>query len=127
MHLNKYIVEFDKIMEKKNKNKYKKYKDTTDFLESVTVMIADECLVEGSLVLLPDGGWKAIEKIKEQDEIYGGSVSNLIKREVPTVEVKSRNTVLEGSLTHPTFVVREEDLEKYKTKVKHREILNRYL
>ncbi|AYJ75738.1 putative intein containing DNA helicase [Bacillus phage BSP18] len=118
MQLNKYIVEFDKIMEKKNKNKYKKYKDTTDFLESVTVMIADECLVEGSLVLLPDGGWKAIEKIKEQDEIYGGSVSNLIKREVPTVEVKSRNTVLEGSLTHPTFVVREEDLEKYKTKVK---------
>ena len=42
MQLNKYIVEFDKIMEKKNKNKYKKYKDTTDFLESVTVMIADE-------------------------------------------------------------------------------------
>lgn len=42
MQLNKYVVEFDKIMEKKNKNKYKKYKDTTDFLESVTVMIADE-------------------------------------------------------------------------------------
>ncbi|QXN70024.1 putative DEAD/DEAH box helicase family protein [Bacillus phage vB_BspH_Mawwa] len=121
MQLNKYVVEFDKIMEKKNKNKYKKYKDTMEFIESVKVMIADECLVEGSLVLLPDGGWEAIEKIKEKDEIYGGSVSNLIKREVPTVEVKSRNTVLEGSLTHPTFVVREEELEKYKTKVKTQE------
>ncbi|QXN70836.1 putative intein containing helicase/endonuclease protein [Bacillus phage vB_BspH_TimeGriffin] len=42
MQLNKYVVEFDKIMEKKNKNKYKKYKDTMEFIESVKVMIADE-------------------------------------------------------------------------------------
>ncbi|AMQ66622.1 DNA helicase [Bacillus phage Shbh1] len=43
MQLNKYVVEFDKIMEKKNKTKYKKYKETLDFLDSVKVMIADEC------------------------------------------------------------------------------------
>ncbi|WNO29840.1 recombination helicase [Bacillus phage SDFMU_Pbc] len=42
MHLNKYIVEFEKIMEKKNKDKYKKYKETLEFLESVKVLIADE-------------------------------------------------------------------------------------
>ncbi|AXH71146.1 putative recombination helicase [Bacillus phage BSP38] len=42
MRLNEYIVEFDKIMEKKNKSKYKRYKDTMDFLESIKVMIADE-------------------------------------------------------------------------------------
>jgi superfamily II DNA or RNA helicase len=42
MQLNKYVVEFDKIMEKKNKNKYKKYKEVTEFLESIRVMIADE-------------------------------------------------------------------------------------
>ncbi|QQO41379.1 helicase [Bacillus phage 015DV004] len=42
MQLNKYVVEFDKIMERENKNKYKKYKDTLDFIESVKVMIADE-------------------------------------------------------------------------------------
>lgn len=42
MQLNKYIVEFDKIMEKKNKAKYKKYKETLDFLKSVRVMIPDE-------------------------------------------------------------------------------------
>ncbi|WCS68963.1 ATP-dependent RNA helicase [Bacillus phage vB_BsuM-Goe17] len=42
LQLNKYIAEFDKIMEKKNKNKYKRYKDTIDFLDSIKVMIADE-------------------------------------------------------------------------------------
>ncbi|AGB62781.1 putative intein containing helicase/endonucleaseprotein [Bacillus phage phiAGATE] len=42
MHLNKYIVEFEKIMEKKNDKKYKKYKETLEFLESIKVMIADE-------------------------------------------------------------------------------------
>lgn len=42
MQLNRYVVEFDKIMEKKNKNKYKKYKDTYEFLKSVRVMICDE-------------------------------------------------------------------------------------
>ena len=42
MHLNKYSVEFEKIMEKKNKGKYKKYKETIEFLESVKVMVADE-------------------------------------------------------------------------------------
>jgi superfamily II DNA or RNA helicase len=42
MQLNRYVVEFEKIMEKKNKNKYKKYKETLDFLESIKVMIADE-------------------------------------------------------------------------------------
>lgn len=42
MHLKKYIVEFDKVMEKKNKSKYQKYKDTVDFLDSIVMMIADE-------------------------------------------------------------------------------------
>jgi superfamily II DNA or RNA helicase len=42
MQLNRYVVEFEKIMEKKNKKKYKKYKDTMDFLDSIRVMIADE-------------------------------------------------------------------------------------
>lgn len=42
MELNKYVVEFEKIMQKKNKDKYKKYKETLEFLESIKVMIADE-------------------------------------------------------------------------------------
>jgi superfamily II DNA or RNA helicase len=42
MELNKYVVEFEKIMQKKNKDKYKKYKETMDFMESIRVMIADE-------------------------------------------------------------------------------------
>lgn len=42
MHLNKYIVEFEKIMEKKSDKKYKKYKETQEFLDSIKVMIADE-------------------------------------------------------------------------------------
>ncbi|QIA28522.1 helicase [Phage f2b1] len=42
MHLNKYTAEFTKIMEKKNKKKFQKYNETMEFLESVTVMIADE-------------------------------------------------------------------------------------
>jgi superfamily II DNA or RNA helicase len=42
MQLNKYVVEFDKIMEKKAKTKYKKYQEVQEFLESIRVMIADE-------------------------------------------------------------------------------------
>lgn len=42
MQLNKYVVEFEKIMEKKASTKYKKYKDTMEFMESIRVMIADE-------------------------------------------------------------------------------------
>lgn len=42
LQLKKYITEFEKIMEKKNKSKYKKYKDTMSFLESVRVVIMDE-------------------------------------------------------------------------------------
>jgi superfamily II DNA or RNA helicase len=42
MQLNKYIVEYEKIMEKKAKAKFKKYKETTEFMESIRVMIADE-------------------------------------------------------------------------------------
>ncbi|ALA12998.1 DNA helicase [Bacillus phage TsarBomba] len=42
MQLNKYVVEFDKIMEKKNKKKYKKFKEVKEFMESVRVAIQDE-------------------------------------------------------------------------------------
>lgn len=42
MELNKYVVEFAKIMEKKNKGKYKVYQETKEFMESIKVMIADE-------------------------------------------------------------------------------------
>jgi superfamily II DNA or RNA helicase len=42
MQLNKYVVEYEKIMEKKAKDKFKKYKATQEFMESITVMIADE-------------------------------------------------------------------------------------
>lgn len=42
MQLNKYVVEFDKIMEKKAKTKYKKYQEVQDFMESIRIMIADE-------------------------------------------------------------------------------------
>jgi superfamily II DNA or RNA helicase len=42
LHLNKYVVEFNKILEKKNKKKFDKYNQTKEFLDSVKVMIADE-------------------------------------------------------------------------------------
>jgi superfamily II DNA or RNA helicase len=42
MQLNKYVVEFEKIMEKKASTKFKKYKETMEFMESIRVMIADE-------------------------------------------------------------------------------------
>lgn len=42
MHLNKYTAEFTKIMEKKNKKKFEKYKQTEEFMQSIKVMIADE-------------------------------------------------------------------------------------
>lgn len=42
LQLNKYVVELDKILEKKNKNKFQKYKQAKDFVESVKVLIYDE-------------------------------------------------------------------------------------
>lgn len=42
MHLNRYVVDFDKVMEKKNKKKYKKYKEVKEFMLSVRVAIQDE-------------------------------------------------------------------------------------
>ncbi|UJH95590.1 DNA helicase [Bacillus phage vB_BtM_BMBsp2] len=42
MQLNKYVVEFDKIMQKKNKKKYTKYKEVAEFMDSVRVAIQDE-------------------------------------------------------------------------------------
>ena len=42
MQLNKYTVELDKIIEKKNKKKFDKYKLIQEFVESVRVMICDE-------------------------------------------------------------------------------------
>jgi superfamily II DNA or RNA helicase len=42
MQLNKYVVEYEKIMEKKASTKFKKYKETLEFMESIRVMIADE-------------------------------------------------------------------------------------
>lgn len=42
MQLNKYVVELDKIIERKNKKKFKKYKEMMDFVESVKVAIHDE-------------------------------------------------------------------------------------
>lgn len=42
MQLNKYIVELDKIIEKKNKKKFQAFKETQEFMESVRVAIQDE-------------------------------------------------------------------------------------
>lgn len=42
MQLNKYKVEFDKILEKKNEKKFKKHRETMDFINSVKVLLADE-------------------------------------------------------------------------------------
>jgi superfamily II DNA or RNA helicase len=42
MQLNKYVVEFDKIIERKNSKKFKKYKEVQEFLDSVRIAIQDE-------------------------------------------------------------------------------------
>lgn len=118
MQLNKYVVEFEKIMEKKSKNKYKRYKETMEFLESIKVMIADECLVGDTLVLKEDGGWSYIKDVHNGQVIKGGVVSDVFTRESAITSVKSKHTLLEGSPTHPTFVVRKEDIGLYKKGIK---------
>ena len=51
LQLNKYIVELDKIIEKKNKKKFQAYKEMQEFLESVVVAIQDEAHeINGSTV-----------------------------------------------------------------------------
>jgi superfamily II DNA or RNA helicase len=42
MQLNKYIVEYNKILEKKNKKKFQKYNGAMEFLKSIRVLIMDE-------------------------------------------------------------------------------------
>lgn len=118
MQLNKYVVEFDKIMEKKAKKKYRKYQEVQEFMQSVRVMIADECLVGDTLVLKEDGGWSYIKDVHNGQGIKGGVVSDVFTRESAITSVKSKHTLLEGSPTHPTFVVRKEDIGLYKKGIK---------
>jgi len=118
MQLNKYVVEFDKIMEKKAKKKYRRYQEVQEFMESIRVMIADECLVGDTLVLKEDGGWSYIKDVHNGQVIKGGVVSDVFTRESAITSVKSKHTLLEGSPTHPTFVVRKEDIGLYKKGIK---------
>lgn len=118
MQLNKYVVEFDKIMEKKAKKKYRRYQEVQEFMESIRVMIADECLVGDTLILKEDGGWSYIKDVHNGQVIKGGVVSDVFTRESAITSVKSKHTLLEGSPTHPTFVVRKEDIGLYKKGIK---------
>jgi len=77
-----------------------------DLKDHFGLVIVDECLVGDSFISTADGGFKQIENIDNDDNLIGGEVSNKFSRVSPeTIKVKFYHGELEGSPTHPTFVL----------------------
>lgn len=110
--LNNYIAKYQKILETKNKDVMTKHSNTVKFLDSIAVAIVDECLVGDTLVVNEDGGWDTIDTFKQGDRIAGGEILELHKHVTPTVKLNHKFGLLEGSLTHPTFIVPKENYDK---------------
>lgn len=78
--------------------------------ETFGLIIVDECLVADTLIVMDDGGFMTIDQIQNKDHVLGGEVSNKFSRQSKRYVVESRMATLEGSPTHPTFVLKKEKL-----------------
>lgn len=105
-HLNAHNKKYQDILKKKAKKEYEKRKDAEDFMSSLIMFVADECLVGDTMVSMPDGTYKAIQDLKVGDSVVGGEVEETKVRKSNTYKIRHEQGILEGSLTHPTYLVR---------------------
>ena len=77
------------------------------------LIIADECLLKGTVVILEDGGFKDIENVENNDRVLaGGSVSNvdLYRKVVDKICVLYTDFgPIRTTLTHPHIIARLEN------------------
>ena len=85
-----------------------KEEELEQYLRMFGMVIVDECLVGDTLIAKEDGGLTPIKDIKNKDLLIGGEVSNQFSRQSEIWRVDSQHSTLEGSPTHPTFVVPRE-------------------
>jgi len=80
-------------------------KEFNNLTKQFGLVIIDECLVGDTLVTLDDGGFKQIKDIKNNQKVLGGKVANKFSRMSSIYRVESTHSILEGSPTHPTFIL----------------------
>lgn len=79
-----------------------------EFQSNFGLVILDECLAKDTLITLNDGGFKRIEDIVNNDKVLGGNVSNKFTRKSKKYVLQTSTTILEGSPTHPTWVLSDD-------------------
>ena len=106
---NKYIMQYDKLVEKKASDSVKKKKFITDLLDSFVLFVADECLSGNAMVTMRDGSLKPISEVKKGDHVkVGGKVLDTIMRIDQTMTLHTAHHSLTGTLTHPVAVYKED-------------------
>lgn len=104
-----YKKQYDKLLKKKASKVYDKYHSTKDILDSVRVVIVDECLTGDTLITLNDSTQKPIKDIKVGDTLYGNNkvLHTLTMDKQPVVRIRHAHGMLESSETHPLAVLRD--------------------
>lgn len=103
MALNEYTVKFQKVLEKKNKTKLVAYLQATELLESVRVMIVDECVTGDTDILLATGDLKKAKDVQVGDELLGGKVTELFNPIAEKIyEIVTDKGIIRVTGTHST-------------------------
>ena len=87
-------------------------RELSNLVKEFGMVIIDECLVGDTMIAKKDGGFVFIKDIKNQDKIIGGKVSNKFNRVSQIWRLESKHSIIEGSPTHPTFVLPQEKIDR---------------
>ncbi len=87
-----------------------------ELLETTKLLIVDECLIGETLITMNDGSQKPIRDIQNNDEVFGGVVSNkfskFVDKIVKITTITSNNDKINETktitctLNHPHFVIK---------------------
>ena len=115
-----YKKQYANLIRKKNKKGYDKYEDAVNILDTVKVVIADECVTKDTLITMNDWTLKPIALIKEGDMLLNHNKVLGVKKteKQPIAKVYTKHTLLKTSLTHPLAVLDEDSNVTYKAVMK---------
>jgi len=98
---NKIVVSTRQSLTHIKSNRIERMLNNGDF----EYVIFDECLVGDTLICMKDGSFNFIKDIKNNNKILGGKISNKFNRQSDIWRIEHSCGILEGSPTHPTFIV----------------------
>ena len=103
--IKEYADMYVDAIKKKNGDKYNKRKFIDDFLSSAVVIIADECLIGDTTVMMNNYTFKKIKDVKKGDILaHNNEVTGTIKHTNQGVmTVIHEQGVFTGTITHPVF------------------------